>query len=219
MAGKIGVFGSDKGGVGKTTQVVNAAVALSILTKKKVCIIENDPQRSAKKWNDRRNEAGIVPAIFLKEAYGKDLEIVAKRMAQEYDYVLIDLAGRDSKEQRRALLFADIFLSFIQPSQVDLETVEEHTKKVREGWSCNPNMRVLHVLNRCPTHPADNDAQETYKMLTSDPDWWLPVAKQRIYDRKAHRSAFAEAMGIHEGTDNKAKGELELLLKEAGFYG
>lgn len=219
MAGKIGVFGSDKGGVGKTTELVSSAVALAILTKKKVGIIEADSQRSAKKWNDRRKEAGLLPEIFFKEAYGRELEKVAKKMAQDCDYVLIDTAGRDSVEQRISLTFADIFLSFVQPSQVDLETLEEHTIKVREGWKLNPNMRVLHVLNRCPTHLADTDAQDTYEMLTSDPDWWLPVARQRIYDRKAHRRAFAEAMGVHEGSDNKAKGELELLLKEAGFYG
>ncbi|MEN3263076.1 division plane positioning ATPase MipZ [Sodalis endosymbiont of Spalangia cameroni] len=219
MRGVIGVFASDKGGVGKSTCLVSCAIALTLLTGKKVCVIEADPQRSTKKWLERRIESGITPSCGFKEAYGTSLERVATKMVKDYSYVLIDTAGRDSVEQRISLTFADVFLSYIQPSQVDLETLEEHTVKVREGWKLNPTMKVMHVLNRCSTHLGDSDAQDTYNMLNSDPEWWLPVARQRIYDRKAHRRAFADAIGVHETTDNKAKGEIELLLKEVGFYG
>lgn len=116
MRGVIGVFASDKGGVGKSTCSVSCAIALTILTGKKVCVIETDPQRSTKKWLERRIESGITPSCGFKEAYGTSLERVATKMVKDYSYVLIDTAGRDSVEQRISLTFADVFLSYIQPS-------------------------------------------------------------------------------------------------------
>lgn len=212
------VFGSAKGGTGKTTLTVSTAVALKKLTNKSVCLLEADKQRSIKKWIDRRNEAGLSDIIDFKEAYGTNLKQTTMKLNEKYDFVVMDTAGWDGKDQRMALTFADVFISPVQPSQVDIDTLEDYTDIVRQGLTHNPNMRVIQVLNRCSTHIGDTDAKDVYDNLTSD-DYWLPMAKQRIYDRKAHRNAFAEGMGIHEWRDNKAKAELELFLREAKIYG
>lgn len=213
------LLGSDKGGTGKSTLTVSIAVALAKLSGENIALIEADKQRSMLKWLNRRNKASITPTFAIKEVYGDaELKRVALKLAQQYKYVLIDTAGRDSIEQRSALTFANVFLSIIRPSTVDIETLEEHTVTIRQALKFNKNMKVLHVLNQCSTNVHDIRSKEFFNLLNDDPDWISP-ANQRIYDRIVHERAFYEAKGIHEWRDQKAKGELEQLLKEAGIYG
>ncbi|ECD9518246.1 peptidyl-arginine deiminase, partial [Salmonella enterica subsp. diarizonae] len=72
-------------------------------------------------------------------------------------------------------------------------------------------------MNKCDTHPSDIDASSFRKDIEADQDNWIPVARQRLYQRKAYKRAYNEGVSVHEFNDrrgNQARGEIELLLRE-----
>lgn len=218
--GKLLGFGSHKGGVGKSTQAINVAVFLT-LAGKKVAFLEVDDQRSIADALETRNETPNLTSIDYYECY-TDIVERARKLAEKYDFVVIDTPGRKSPEFRKTLACVDILLTFIEPgAQVEINTLAMFVNDVKTAQaSLNPLMKAYIVLNKAATDPRDTEASELRKMLNDDPDW-LPVPRQRIYSRKAHKGAYNSGMGVHEFNDkqgNKARGEIEILLKEIEIY-
>ncbi|KGT86306.1 peptidyl-arginine deiminase [Erwinia typographi] len=213
---KIVVFGSHKGGVGKSTLLVSILVYL-MRKGKKCAVLEGDDQNSIKDWLAERREQDIVPDVEYFECY-TDIAERARKLATRFDFVLLDTPGRKSAEFRKALTCADYLLTFIEPgAQVEINTLSQMVNDVKTAQaSLNPTMHPWIVLNRCSTDPRDQDATELRQMLNDDPDW-LPVTRQRIHARKAYKQAYNSGRGVHEYQDNngnKGRGEIEMLLQE-----
>jgi len=217
--GKIIAVGSHKGGVGKSTLLLSI-LAFLILRGKKCCVLECDDQRSIFDWLEMRKGNDSLPIVDYHECY-TDIPERARKLAEKYDFVLLDTPGKKSPEFRKALAVTDILLSLTEPgSDIEINTLGRLCLDVKTAQAgLNKNMKAWILLNKCPTDPRDTEASELRKMLNDDPDW-LPVPRQRIYYRKAHKGAYNAGMGVHEYNDkqgNKARGEIEILLKEIGI--
>ncbi|MCU6401184.1 ParA family protein [Enterobacter quasiroggenkampii] len=217
--GKIIAGGSHKGGVGKSTLLWSI---VTYLTKAgyRCCVLECDDQHSIADAISSRQENGHLPEISYYECY-TDIQERARKLADKYDFVLLDTPGKKSAEFRKALVCADYLLTFIEPgSNIEINTLGQMVHDVKTAQAgLNPGLKAWIVLNKCPTDPRDTEASELRKLLNDDPDW-LPVPRQRIYYRKAHKQAYNAGLGVHEYNDkqgNKARGELELLLSEIGI--
>src|SRR5690554_2289335 len=118
---KIICIANRKGGVGKTTLATNLAVALN--NKGKSILIDADEQQSASKWAKQRNDI---------ECIGVHSELLTKleEIDNKYDYILIDVAGRDSTIFREALLVANTLIVPTQPSLLDLDVLEYMQDKI-----------------------------------------------------------------------------------------
>ncbi|WP_252714911.1 ParA family protein [Acinetobacter baumannii] len=114
---------SRKGGVGKTTIAINMVVALS--NKGKTLLVDADEQQSAMKWNKHRKEK--IDAISIH----KDLIAELEKLDGEYQYILIDVAGRDSEIFREALLISDKLIVPTQASLLDLDVIPYLNEKVK----------------------------------------------------------------------------------------
>lgn len=98
---KIICVANRKGGVGKTTLATNLAVALN--NKGKSILIDADEQQSAFKWANQRDD---IECITIHSDLLEKLE----QLDKEYEYILIDVAGRDSTILREALLVSDTLI-------------------------------------------------------------------------------------------------------------
>ena len=109
---KLILFNSIKGGVGKSTLAAQTAVFLTDFGR--VAIMDCDPQQTLNRWVMRRNEAG---ENFQRKfsPLPSDLDFSSKNLNQ-FDYVVIDSAGIDSKTGRKALLNKDFVISPLKPS-------------------------------------------------------------------------------------------------------
>lgn len=217
--GKIIAVGSHKGGVGKSTVLLSMLINL-ILKGHRCCVLECDDQHSIADAIATRTESGVTPNIEYHECY-TDIPERARKLATTNDYVFLDTPGKKSAEFRKALACADILLTFIEPgADIEINTLGQMVHDVKTAQAgLNAEMKAWIVLNKCPTDPRDTEAAELRQLLNADTDW-LPVPRQRIYFRKAHKKAYNAGMGVHEYNDkqgNKARGEIELLLKEVGI--
>lgn len=209
--------GSPKGGVGKTTTVINLAVSQAI-QERSVCILKADKNQELMLWASRRAEAGLTH-IPIQEAFG-DITREVSRLSKMFDVVIIDIAGHDSAEFRSALTCADVLLSPVRPSsQLEVDTLADLTSIVREAQKQkNPSLRPYIVFNRCKSQAKD--AIELSKMLNSDPFWIQPL-RTWISQLDIFETATGEGAGVHEvaraSSLGKARAQIELLSKEIGL--
>lgn len=214
--GKIITVAGHKGGPGKSTQLISIGVCLA-MKGKSVCWLETDKQGSLQDFIENRQDNGINLEIPLFRNF-TDIAATAKKLATKFEYVLLDTPGQQSAEFMKALICADIVLTFANPaSMIETNTLGKVVYDIKTAQAGpNRQLKGFIVMNKCDTDPRDTEASEFRKMLNDDPDW-LPVVRQRIYYRKAHIKAYNNGMGVHEYNDksgNKARGEIELLLKE-----
>ncbi|MBD1577111.1 AAA family ATPase [Vibrio sp. S11_S32] len=212
--GKIILFGHQKGGVGKSNSASNLAVALASEKYNgetdKIMLIDADPQATLYRWCQRREEdpqLSSFPCIRLEGNVTKQIQ----REAEKYDYVIVDVAGRDNREMRSAMLCCDLMLMPTQVSMADLELLEHMAEMVEMARDYNSDLKVAVFINKAPTN-TQTERQSAKGLLKEYPEFKL--LKSVISDRKAHRDAFSNAKGLHEWSDSKAKGEVSCLLKE-----
>ena len=212
--GKVILLGHQKGGVGKSNTAVNLAVAISKEEFKsetdRILLIDADPQATLYRWSQRRDENNNVNSFPCIRLDG-NITAQIKREAEKYDFVIIDAAGRDSREMRSAMLACDIMLMPTKASRADLELLEHMAETVETARDYNHNLHVCVFINMAPTN-SNAEKITAKKLLAEFPEFKL--MKTVISERKAHRDAFSEALGIHEWKDSKAKAEVSCLLKE-----
>ncbi len=212
--GKVILIGHQKGGVGKSNTASHLAVAMVkeqlVKDENSILLIDADPQSTLYRWSQRREDNSDVRSFPCIRLDGNVTSQV-KREAEKYDYVIVDAAGRDSREMRSAMLASDIMLMPTKASRADLELLEHMAETVETARDYNPNLKVCVFVNMAPTN-SHTEKQTAKGLLAEYPEFKLINAV--IAERKAHRDSFAMSLGLHEWTDSKARAELSCLLKE-----
>ncbi|UIJ77574.1 AAA family ATPase [Acinetobacter sp. SH20PTE14] len=198
---KIICVANRKGGVGKTTLATNLAVALS--NKGKSILIDADEQQSAFKWSNQRND---IECLTVHSNLLEQLE----QLDKDYEYILIDVAGRDSTIFREALLVSDTLIIPTQPSLLDLEVLTYMQEKVKIARKTNENLNAYVLINRAAVRTTElKDAIE----FIADFDQFK-LLKTVLFERKQFRDAIVESKSVTEMNASKAKDELNQLIIE-----
>lgn len=193
-----------KGGVGKSTIATNLAVSLS--KQGRVLLVDADEQKSAFNWNEYRQDK--LPSIFVLDNLIDTLE----PLNNDYDFIIIDVAGRDSQILRESLLISDKLIIPTQASIVDLEVLEYVSDKVTQAHENNPEIKACVVINKAPTNYRNTEAEQAQAYVKQFPT--LKLLDTIIHDRKAFRDGFVESLSVSELNDPKAKDELDQLVIE-----
>jgi len=205
------MIGSQKGGCGKSTMTVNLCAQL-VQQQYDVVLVDADRQSTASNWimdrSDNKTNPSIVHCVQKYENIGATLVDLDKR----YQYIVVDAAGRDSRELRTGMIVADILIIPFRPSQPDLDTLEKMQEIIIQAKDINPKLKVYGLLTMAPTNPVINEKNEAIDYLTDYPE--IKLLKTTIYDRKIYRDAMTEGLGVIEMQNKKAKKEIENLIEE-----
>lgn len=218
--GIIIAFAGQKGGSGKSTIAENVAVGLSLQGADTVIVDCDVDQRTASKWVSRRNEA-IEEGKKLKQIHialqSDNIKQGVLDAAKRYDAVVMDVAGRDGRALRTALIVADVIYIPIRPSQNDLETLDHVYEILSDTEDLNPKRTIKTLLTMCPTHALISERADAEEFLVNFKKL-MPLSDASISDRKAYRDASLAGEGVLEGDNEKAKEEIKSLLKELMKY-
>ncbi|MEO7560210.1 MAG: ParA family partition ATPase [Nitrosospira sp.] len=197
-------FLSQKGGSGKTTLAVHAAVA-AYESGERVVIVDTDFQKSATTWGNARNEE--MPVVATSAA--ADLASVLK--AAKHDkmtLVIVDTSPHAAPDAARIAQAVDLVIIPCRPTAFDLAAVGSAVEIVKAAKA-----RGVFVLSACPFRSPE--IAETRAVLG---EYGLPVAPAEITDRRAFARAVASGKAVTEfESDGKAAAEIRLLwgwLKE-----
>ena len=205
-------IGSNKGGTGKTTTATNISIALA-LKKKDVCLVDADFQRSSSRWHQDRQEAKLVPSIALVEKYD-NVSSTLEELNKKFDYVIVDVAGRNSREMITAMSVSDILLSPHQASQLDLDTIQELQQQITRVKDLNPRLScyILHTMASTNPTVRTNERKEFQDYLNEFPT--LSLLNSCLYYRKIYRDVMPFGKSVIESNNSIAAAEVLDLIGE-----
>lgn len=207
------LFAGQKGGSSKSTLASNTAAWLAAQGRD-VVLVDADRQGTSSRWAEYREEDTSLPVVHCVQKYERITKSL-KDLDTRYEYVVCDVAGRDSAEMRSAFLAANVAVIPFRPSQTDLDTLPHVAEIVAAASDLNPNLTCWAVLSLAPTNPVINEAKQAAEFLKEYPEFVLADAV--ICDRKVYRDAMSEGRGVSEMDNCKAKQEFSHLMSEIGL--
>jgi chromosome partitioning protein len=185
-----------KGGTAKTTTAINLAVEAVAQGLEVVCI-DLDPQVSACDWKDIRGDKPPVVAAAPVPHLDRALKAADDAGA---DLVIVDTAGRTNDAASAAARVADLILIALQPSLIDLKTLNATLEIIRLAG----NRPTRAVLTRVRT--AGNRHEDTTSWLTQQ---GVEVCPFVLGERVIYQDAYAQGLGVVEAEpDGKAADEI-----------
>ncbi|MFC0402552.1 division plane positioning ATPase MipZ [Paraburkholderia rhizosphaerae] len=204
------LIAAEKGGVGKSTIGTNLAVHLAH-GGVDVVLLDTDGQATAARFVERRDEAGITPAVPCVQRTG-DVASTLRDLANRYQVVVVDAGGRDSREMRSAMAVANLLLVPTKASQADLETFSKINELIGLARGLNPELKAVALLSIAPTNPVIREVEDARELLAEFAQ--LELADTIIRDRKVYRDALLAGKGVIELDNSQARAEIQLLAQE-----
>lgn len=188
MAAIVLTVAQQKGGAGKTTLAAQLAAALA--ERRRVALLDIDPQKSLTRWHELRKEQARAAAsgLTFADTAGWRLSSEIERLRAEHDVVLIDSPPHAETEARLAVRAADLVLVPVQPSPLDL-------------WATGPTLDLAKaekrearlVLNRAPARGKLLDAAQAEIARGA-----FPALEASLGNRSAYAMAMAAGLGVTE---------------------
>ena len=204
------LVGSQKGGCGKSTTSINICAQLAN-EGHDVVLVDADRQSTSAKWAGDRSELQSLPRVHCLQKY-ENIRDTLLDLDTRYDFVIVDAAGRDSRELRTGMTAAHIALVPFRPSNADLDTLPHLQEIITQAKDLNPGLNVYAVLTMAPTNPMVSETKDSLEYLEDFPE--IKVLDTIIRDRKVYRDSLSEGMGVIEMTNTKASVEIKSLVEE-----
>jgi len=217
-APKILALAGEKSGVGKSTLAI--AVAVEWLHRgHRVLIVDADTQASALTWAELAREHKAPPEVTprVEALTGEALYDGLAALAEGYDVVVVDCAGRHDVTQRAALMVADLALLPVRPGVFDTSAFAGSVELVSAAREARRADRMpaldaaLVVSQRVPGTVLGRRVVRDVEALR------VPVLEAQVYLRIAH--AKASASGLAPTTyspRSAAAAEVRRLATEVG---
>jgi chromosome partitioning protein len=204
------LIGSQKGGCGKSTTAVNISAELAGRGHD-VVLVDADRQCTAANWAMDRVENSALAKVHCVQKY-ENIRDTLLDLDKRYEYVIVDAAGRDSRELRTGMTGAHILVVPFRPSQPDLDTLPNMQEIIIQAKDLNPGLKVYGLITMAPTNPIIHEETDARECLNDYQE--IKLLSAMIRDRKVYRDAMSDGFGAVEMDNIKARIEIKKLVEE-----
>jgi chromosome partitioning protein len=187
-------FFSQKGGSGKTTLAIHAAVAAQE-TGQRVVLIDCDPQESAARWGVSRDQ----DTPFVAKANPSDIsKALSLAQSEGFTLAILDCPPHMTAGEAQLVATADYVIIPCQPTALDIAATAAAVTVVQAA-----RKPFAFVINRAPYRaPENREAQEMLAVQGA-------VCPVLIGERRAFARALTGGKAVTE-FESSGKGALEI---------
>ena len=207
------LFSHQKGGVGKSTSAIN----LSYEIKKKfkdIAILDLDSQHSSKLFNQLRvhNKLDCIDCFTQDEINFERLVLSYK--ANKDNLLIIDSGGYDSDINRAALIKADILITPVGISQIEIFGLQKFRKILQDASSSLDRDIKTHILLNNVDSRSKKAIGSLQEYVSSNNKNFI-LLDTILHTRAGYKSSYGNGLTVKE-YDKKSKATLEIkaLAKE-----
>ena len=207
------LFGHQKGGVGKSTVAINFAYQI----KKRytdICILDLDSQNSSVLFNQLRQSEKLSTIKCVREK-DVDFNSFMKFYASNKDNLLIvDSGGYDSDVNRAALIKADLIITPVGISQIEIFGLQKFRKILKEasetlGMNIQTNVLINNVDSRSKKKLKD------LRDYIKEKSTYFNLLESVIHTRADYKNSYGDGLTVKEYNKNgSAQEEIKDLSKE-----
>ncbi len=207
------LFVHQKGGVGKSTASINTAYELK-KSFKDIALFDLDSQNSVKLFNQLR----LKTKEKLIDCYiSDDIEfekLVSKYKNNKDNLLIIDSGGYDSQINRMALVEADILITPVGISQIELFGLQKFRKILKEASSYLKKDVKSHILLN-NVDPRSKKAISSVREYISKNSEYFKLLDSTLHTRADYKHAYAKGLSVKEyNKKGEATKEIKALTKE-----
>lgn len=201
---------NQKGGAGKSTIAVHLARWLQ-KRKESVLVVDADAQCSSSKWLARLEHD--IPCQVLQDPDALLDEL--PKLAENYDWVIVDGPAALSETTRAVILAADLAVIPCQPTGVDLESASDTVRLVHQAHRIRRGEpKAVMFVNRAVKGTKLKD--EAVEVLRLMPE--VAVLDTVIHQRQIIADSYGQNATVFDlsgSTAGIARREIEQLFKKA----
>ena len=160
----------------------------------KILVVDADKQATATRWATVDEEKTFPCTVIGLSAADSRVHREVQKFIDDYDYIIIDCPpSADSKIPRSALLIADLVLTPIIPSPLDLWSAVGIKEVIEDVRVTNENMITRLVINQCqPNLSLTKDIMEILN------EFGIPVLQTKFGQRTVYRQSAVYGSIVHD---------------------
>jgi chromosome partitioning protein len=196
---------NQKGGSGKTTISTNLARALQI-EGYDVILIDSDPQCSATKWWQLKDEHPLKVFPISKPVIERSIKDIRK-----VDYIVIDGVPHDNEMATSALKAADFVLIPVTPSVYDIMASRAIVDKVKDRIAITDGrLKTAFVISR-----AIKNTKLEKNAVDKLNEYELPILETHTYQRVIYPTSAGSGDSVFdENPECEAAKEIKGIMQE-----
>ena len=206
---KIIVIAHQKGGVGKSTIAANLATELS--KQNKTSIVDLDLQKSLTYFNTLRADEKLQALEILEVKTSNELKMCINNNKH---LLIVDAGGYDSDLNRIAIAGADMIITPVSDSGIELVGLLNFREIIRDARKYRSTIQAHILLNKI--HPwANSSLNEIFDFINANPEF--TKLNSILRDRADYKKAFDSGKSVIE-QNGKAKEEMQTLINEVSKW-
>lgn len=187
-----------KGGVGKSTLATNLAVELTLP------ILDLDMQRSSFFFNEIRKDAGYPEMKVFYAQSDEEMAFLSDYKGNRKKHIIVDSGGMDNNLHRLAILYADIILTPIGLSQIELLGLQNFYSILEEANDNSILAKEYVILNQVNSR-SKKEIDGIKELIKKE--FGLKVLNSMISSRKIFKDAFSEGKSVVEKQSKSSSAE------------
>lgn len=207
------LFVHQKGGVGKSTAAINTAYEFKKWFKD-VSLFDLDSQNSVKLFNQLRISAKQKTIDCFTQNDIEFEKLLKTYKGDKNNILVIDSGGYDSQINRKALVEADILITPVGISQIELFGLQKFRKILKEASSyLNKNISSNILLNN--VDPRSKKAIKAVREYINKNSEYFNLLDSTLHTRADYKHSYGKGLCVKElNKKGEAAKEIKSLAKE-----